>query len=36
MEVNVPIRDDGHGNPDWKTVQEVFWLYNDVVINGIK
>ncbi len=31
MEIVVPIRDDGNGNPDWSTIQEVFWIYQDVV-----
>ncbi len=31
MEFNIPIPDDGQGNPDWTIVQEAWWLVQDMV-----
>ncbi len=31
FEVNVPFRDDGNGNPDWTTFQDVWWTLQDVI-----
>ena len=31
MEVNIPIPDDGSGNPDWSIVQRAWWAGQDVI-----
>ena len=31
MEMNIPIPDDGSGNPDWTIVQKAWWAGQDVI-----